>query len=105
MATSSTRRANGPQESRSATDGMIPVRETRPSVGFRPTRPHQAAGMRTEPPESVPSAPKHMRVATAAAEPLDEPPVTRSGAHGLCTGPKCEEAPLGLTLNSAKLAL
>src|ERR1700754_1978246 len=95
----------GPQVAGGATAGIIPVCATMPSVGFRPTRLHHDAGKRTEPPESVPSAPKHIRVATAAAEPLDEPPVTRSSAHGLRTGPKNDEAPVGLTLNSARLAL
>src|SRR5512138_193731 len=82
-ATSSTVRAMGPQVSSVATDGMIPVFGTRPSVGFKPTRLHHAAGRRTEPPESVTSAAKHIRAATAAAEPLEEPPVTRSSAQGL----------------------
>src|SRR5687767_16038504 len=91
----------GPQESSVATDGMMPVFDTRPSVGFSPTSPHQAAGIRTDPPESVPSAPKHIPAATAAAEPLEEPPVTRSRAHGLRTGPKCDVAPVGLKIGRA----
>lgn len=36
--------------------------------------------MRTEPPESVPSAKSHREAATADAEPLDDPPGTRSRA-------------------------
>ena len=53
---------------------MIPWRLTRPAVGFSPTTPLQADGSRTEPPVSEPSAPKTTRPATAAPEPLDEPP-------------------------------
>jgi hypothetical protein len=49
--------------------------------------PHHADGMRIDPPVSVPSAPKHSSAATAAADPPDEPPVTRSARHGLCAGP------------------
>ena len=36
-----------------------------------------------EPPVCVPIAPKHIPQATAAAEPLDEPPGVRSRFHGL----------------------
>jgi hypothetical protein len=37
--------------------------------------PQAAAGRRTEPPVSEPSAPNTRRAATAAPEPLEEPPV------------------------------
>ena len=49
--------------------------------------PQCAAGMRTDPPVSVPSAPAHSRAATAAPEPPDDPPGMRSVSHGLRTGP------------------
>src|SRR6516164_6692597 len=39
-------------------------------VVFSPVIPHQAAGMRTEPPVSVPRAQGTIRAATATAEPL-----------------------------------
>jgi hypothetical protein len=39
-----------------------------------PMTPQQVAGLRTEPPVSVPSVPGARPVATATAEPLDEPP-------------------------------
>jgi hypothetical protein len=45
---------------------------------FRPVRLHSAAGWRIEPPVSVPVAAGARRAATAAAEPPDEPPGTRS---------------------------
>src|SRR5919202_5372885 len=62
----------------------------RPYVGFSPTTPHSAAGCRTEPPVSVPSAHVTSPDATAAADPPDDPPGTVSRSHGLCTGPNAE---------------
>ncbi len=47
-----------------------------------------AAGWRIEPPVSVPSVPAHRLAATAAADPPDDPPGTRSSAQGLRTGLK-----------------
>src|SRR6185437_4295240 len=52
--------------------------------------PENAAGWRTEPPESVPVAAGTMRAATAAADPPEEPPGTRLRFQGLRTGPKYE---------------
>jgi hypothetical protein len=45
--------------------------------------PHNAAGRRIEPPVSEPSPAKLARAAIEAAVPEDEPPVIRSGFHGL----------------------
>jgi hypothetical protein len=45
--------------------------------------PENAAGPRMEPPVSDPSAPAHSPAASAAAEPLDEPPGMWSWLHGL----------------------
>ena len=50
----------------------------RAAVGLKPVRPHSAAGMRIEPPVSVPSATAAMPSATDAAAPDDEPPEIRS---------------------------
>ena len=63
--------------------GTTPSVEISPSVGFSPTMPHAAAGMRIEPPVSVPTDPKHMPFASAAAEPPLEPPADRVGSCGL----------------------
>ncbi len=52
--------------------------------------PHSAAGWRTEPPVSEPSATGTMRAATAAADPPEEPPGTRSVSQGFLTGPNAE---------------
>src|SRR5215475_11161468 len=48
--------------------------------------PHSAAGPRIEPPVSEPSAAGTNPAATAAPEPLDEPPVKCSRFHGLRAG-------------------
>src|SRR5205085_8404776 len=53
---------------------------------FSPTMPHRAAGPRIEPPVSEPSAAGTSPAATAAPEPLDEPPVKCSRFHGLRAG-------------------
>src|SRR6267142_2672942 len=45
--------------------------------------PQYDAGRVSEPPVCEPSAPRHIKVDTAAAEPLDEPPGVRSRFHGL----------------------
>ena len=52
-------------------------------AGFIPATPQNDAGRVIEPPVCVPIAPKHMPHATAAAEPLDEPPGVRSRFQGL----------------------
>ena len=57
--------------------------DTRPCVGRTPEMPQNAAGSRTEPPVSEPSAANAARAATDAPEPEDEPPVMRSGSQGL----------------------
>src|SRR2546421_407084 len=60
----------------------------RPRWGLRPTSPHQAAGMRTEPAPSDPTAAGTSPAATAAAEPPLEPPGVWFGFHGLRAGTK-----------------
>jgi len=60
----------------------------RPKLGLRPTTPDQAAGMRTEPPMSVPSASGTQPAATAAPDPPEEPPGVRDESHGLRVTPQ-----------------
>src|ERR1700730_8754767 len=76
--------ANGATQSRLDTVGCTPSRLIRPYEVFSPYTPQQAAGMRIEPPVSVPMVKSTGGApcgpaATAAAEPLDEPPGMRSG--------------------------
>src|SRR5207245_7602271 len=61
---------------------------TRARVGFSPTSPHSLAGMRIEPPPSLACATATMPLATAAAEPPEDPPVECPGFHGLRAGGK-----------------
>src|SRR5437763_5754444 len=82
-----------------------PLRLTRPYVGLSPTTPHSAAGCRTEPPVSDPSAAGTMRAATAAAEPPDEPPATQSRFHGLRVGPNAECSVDDPMANSSRFVL
>src|SRR5437870_10533022 len=60
----------------------------RARVGLRLKRPHADAGMRIEPPPSVPWAIGSMPEATAAAAPPLEPPAVCVSFHGLRVGPK-----------------
>src|SRR5437764_3766395 len=82
-----------------------PLRLTRPYVGLSPTTPQSAAGWRTDPPVSDPSAAGTMRAATATAEPPDDPPGTRVVSHGLHAGPNAECSVDDPIANSSKFVL
>src|SRR5687767_5126133 len=86
MAQSSTLRAKGPQASKVYELGITPCLLTRPYVGLSPTTPQSDEGPRIEPPVSVPSAHGTKLLATAAPDPLLEPPVKCSRFHGLRDG-------------------
>ncbi len=77
----------------------------RPRCGLRPTSPQQAAGIRIEPPPSLPWAIGTMPAATAAAAPPDEPPGVRSVSQGLRAGPKRRGSVTGRIPNSGMLVL
>src|SRR5688572_18726419 len=62
-----------------------------------------AAGCRTDPPVSDPSASGTMRAATAAADPPLEPPGVRSAAQGLRVGPYAEFSVEDPIANSSQL--
>ena len=66
---------------------MWPVSGIRPSVGLKPTTPQKAAGIRIEPPTSLPTSTGDSPAATAAADPPDEPPGVLVGSHGLFVRP------------------
>src|SRR5438128_826977 len=68
-AQSATLFAIGPIESSVNDNGNAPSVGTRCLLGFQPTRPHSAAGIRVEPPVSVPIVISHMPSATATAPP------------------------------------
>ena len=68
---------------------MTPCLLTRPKVGLSPAVPQYDAGMRIDPPVSLPMAMKAMPDATAAADPPLDPPGMHSMSQGLRTAPKC----------------
>src|SRR5204863_679815 len=60
---------------------------TRPGVVRKPTTPQKAAGVRSDPPRSVPCASGPIPVASATAAPPLEPPHVSAGFHGLRVAP------------------
>ena len=66
---------------------VLPGLGTRPRVVFKPTRPHQAAGSRVEPPPSLAWAMGTIPDATAAPDPPLDPDGLRVRSHGLLVGP------------------
>ena len=105
LAQSATLLAIGPTESSVLLNGKAPSVGTRCRLGLKPTRPHKDAGMRTEPPVSVPMAMSHMPSATATGAPAEEPPGTRLRSRGLPGVPKCGLAPMPEKANSVMLVL
>ncbi len=86
-AQSATDAAIGPAWSKEGASGKQPSIGTSAKVGLKPTTPQQAAGMRIEPPESLPRPTTASPAATAAAEPPLEPPAMRPGKRGFGTVP------------------
>ena len=66
-----------------------------PNVGLKPKMPQKLAGRMTEPAVWVPSATSTMPVATAAAEPLDDPPGVCVTRCGFVVGPGSNHRELG----------
>src|SRR5581483_12262010 len=77
----------------------------RPREGFSPTTPQQAAGMRIEPPPSVPSASGPIPAATCPAAPPLEPPALNSGFHGLRAGGQSPPSVVGRPPSSGVVVL
>src|SRR3989338_5067125 len=97
--------AKGPIWSNDDAMATRPEREMAPYVGFMPTSPQKLAGWRTEPAVSEPKAPNALPMASAAAEPPEEPPGTRVSSYGFLVTPYAEcsvEAPIA---NSSILVL
>ena len=78
-------RAITPTWSSDGTNGQTPCNTPGPQTGLNPTTPQRAAGMRTDPPVSVPSAPWARPASRAAADPPDDPPTLRAGSAGWLT--------------------
>ena len=84
--------------------GHTPSNEIRPCVVFRPHTPQHAAGIRTEPPVSHPNATSASPVATATADPLEEPPGISPGSSGLTGVPNHGLVPSGSIASSSRFA-
>src|SRR5450631_698785 len=82
IAASATDRVSGPAVSCVWLTGTIRVRETSPTVGFRPTRPFTDAGHVMEPSVSVPTAAAARLAAADTPDPELEPHGERSRAYG-----------------------
>ena len=87
--------AIGPIVSMLGASGQTPSNEIRPCVVFSPNTPQHAAGIRTEPPVSDPNATSASSVATATADPLEEPPGMSPGSSGLTGVPNHGLVPSG----------
>src|SRR6516162_10493826 len=103
--TAATSAPSGPTVSRDGASGYTPSTGTRSQVVFRPAIPQQAAGIRTDPPVSVPRAASVSPVATATAEPLDDPPGSRRGSAGFGGVPDQGFTPLADQHSSVRLVL
>jgi hypothetical protein len=75
--------AKGPTQSKDLDKGITPKALTRDQLGLSPVTPHIAEGCRIEPPVSVPKEAQTSRAATAAPEPLEEPPGQSCKFQGL----------------------
>ncbi len=78
---------------------------TTPGEGRKPTTPHMAAGIRSEPPVSEPVQTGSISQARATAEPPDEPPALRRGSNGLPVAPHTGLRVLAPAPNSGTLVL
>src|SRR6516162_7199115 len=87
-ARSSTLRAIGPCTVRLRSILNAGLCATRPMLGRRPTTPQKLAGLRSEPPMSVPWASQAVPTASATAAPPEEPEADRDRSHGLRVAPK-----------------
>ena len=86
-ARSSTLRAIGPWTPSVRSILAAGVRATRPMLGRSPTTPQKLAGLRSEPPMSLPCATQAVPDASAAAAPPEEPAAERAKFHGLSVAP------------------
>src|SRR3954466_15665803 len=87
-ARSSTLRAIGPCTPRVRSILATGVWATRPILGRMPTTPQKLAGLRSDPPISVPCASQAIPVASATAAPPEEPAAESEVFHGFRVAPK-----------------
>src|SRR5207253_7110905 len=86
-------------------NGTTPTVVISRAAGFKPTTPQAAAGIRIDPPVSLPieAAPRHAE--TAAAEPPLDPPGERLRSKGLWTGPNADSSFVVPRAHSCRLHL
>jgi hypothetical protein len=99
-AQSATLSAIGPTTSRVDEREKAPSVGTRPEVGLKPTAPDRAAGIRSEPPVSLPMAMSAIPSMTETTAPDDEPPVTLDRSRGLPGSPSWGLSPTAENANS-----
>ena len=99
-ATSRTLRASGPGTLNGSATQAEGNSGIRPGEGRRPTTPTSEAGIRTDPPWSVPSASAHMPAASATADPPLDPPHPSLASRGWTVCPKSGLRVLMPTSNS-----
>ena len=80
-----------PTVSSERANSIAPWRVTRDWLPLKPTRPHRAAGMRSEPPVSEPKPATAKPRPTDTAAPEEDPPGMRATAEsaGLAGVPQC----------------
>ena len=79
--------ANRPAWSSVGANAITPPSGKRPKLGLKPAMPQKEAGRSTEPCVWLPMASGTMPAATAAAEPLDDPPGVCAVSSGFRVGP------------------
>src|SRR5580693_6866205 len=95
--------AIGPTVSMLGVSGRTPSSGMRPQVVFSPQIPQQAAGMRIDPPVSVPYATSASPVATATADPLEDPPGASEASSGFTGVPNQGLIPVTPSASSCRL--
>ena len=85
-AASATVRASGPSVLSPDRSGHQRPPEMRPRLGLRPNRPQTLAGIRIDPPPSLPWAAGASPAATAAPAPPLDPPADLDRSHGVRAG-------------------
>src|SRR4051794_23803517 len=98
-AASCTVRVSGPLVERPSRP-LYGAGETRPRDGLIPKIPQQEAGIRIDPPPSLPCAAGARPAATAAAAPPLEPPAVREVSQGLRQAPLSSDSVTAVEPNS-----
>ena len=107
--TSATWRAIGPSVSISCAampgscGGISVAHGTTPVVGLMEVMPQHVAGLRSDPPMSLPNPSGDMPLASAEPSPPLEPPAVRPGCHGLCVTPCSDDSVVMRSPRSGRL--